>query len=345
MATEFNPYSNFSYGTVTKPRPRMLEIASIPDDNRLTINYMNMEEGAKFGYSGNIDLPEMEGIDIRKLVLGGDEEKEAAYDIPDFAFNRICEADSNERSLHYADKIVTGNRIPVINHPARVLETKRDRIYQHYAGFEGIDVPRTVRFAPRCSREIREFIADEAIRMPFIFRPAGGHNQDNMILVESLDDIEKLERFAFDGRDYYFIEFVDCRDDDGYYRKFRVVVVNGRIYPRHVFIGKEWKIGWNTAEKGEEFQLEEKDFLENFHARLGERTLGNLQALCDAAGLDFFGLDLNLRPDGTLLLFEMNTCMAAFYHGGGRPYVKPFIDEIRAAVKSLVVGFANSVTS
>ena len=73
--------------------------------------------------------------------------------------------------------------------------------------------------------------------------------------------------------------------------------------------------------------------------------MSNLEGLCEAVGLDFFGLDLNLRPDGTLLLFEMNACMAAFYHGDGRPYVKPFIDAIRAAVKTMVADFATSVTT
>ena len=339
-----NSITHLSTSTPKKPhKPKMLDIASVPDTHMVPIRYMDLIKGTKWGFNGNLGLPDLDAVDTYKIILGGSEGVEVEFDRPDFAFNRICEADTNEKTLEYARRIIVGNNIPVLNHPSAVMGTKRDLIYQRLHSYKGIQIPKTVRITPKYCSDVRQFIEKGGIQLPCIFRPAGGGNQKGMMLLECIEDTKELEQFAFDGRDYYMIEFVDYRDMDGLYRKFRVAYVNGILYPRHLFRGPHWIVGIKTSEKTEAAFAEEKDFLENFEARLGNETLANLKGMGAAVGLDYFGMDLSLRPDGSLLLFEANGCMDFFSDSGGRPYKKQYIDAIREGVRQMISQFAGSV--
>ena len=316
----------------------MLHITAIPDDNRIGVDYMD-RRGTKFQYPGNFNLPETGDFDVERLVLGGTEGGMASFDRPDFAVNLICDPDENRKGLEAARKIVEEQNIPVLNRPERVLGTSRDRLYERFAQFEGLHVPKSLRVRPRRCREIRELIDQQRMGLPCIFRPAGGHNSRGVFLIERLDDVDQLEKYAFDGREYYLIEFVDYRDPDGRYRKFRVVFIDGELYPRHLFVADDWQVSMETNLSGEEFIEQEARFLGDFRRRLGERGIARLKAFCGEIGLEFFGLDMSIRPDGRLLLFEANPCMGIFLDSGRRPHVKPYKERIRRAATEMLRRF------
>ena len=337
---------SFRYGPsppVLRPRkPLMLLIASVPDDNTLRVRYMD-RRGTKFDHTGNFDVPEFDEIEIDKIILGGMEGKSASFDTPDFAFNRICDPDDNGKGLSYAAKIVEEHKIPVLNHPEFVFRTRRDRLYERFSGFDGVVVPRTLRIAPRYCREVRALIDEGEIRLPCIFRPAGGHNSLGMFLIERPEDVQELERYAFDGRDYYVIEFVDFRGADGLYRKFRAVWIDGRLYPRHMFISEDWKVSSKTVFKTADAMKQEEEFLDHFDTWIGAEQLAQLKTFCGEIGLDFFGLDAALLPNGNIVVFEANPCMAFFYDTGRRHYVARYVEEIRVALKEMLLRFYRSV--
>lgn len=346
MSDKVDPYSlkysiNYRIGA-GKPiqaarKPKMLAIGCVPDDNTVLVDRLD-QRGAFFNKTGNFELPAFDEVEREDLILGGLAPGEPKFSPPDFAFNRICDPDSNSRGLELAQRIVEENRIPTLNIPERVMGTRRDKLHQRFANFEGVVVPKTVRLAPRYCREVRAFLQRGEVTLPCVFRPAGGHNSKGVFLIRVPDDTDELERFAFDGRHYYVSELQDCQDEDGLYRKFRMVYVDGRLYPRHLFVSDDWCVGVASKLQEQKYFDEEEGFLREPVSYLGEAALARLTRFCAELGLDFFGFDANLRPDGTLVVFEANACMNmfSFMH---RDYMEPSVENIRKATKNMMMRF------
>lgn len=353
MSNKTPPYSmNYSVqykigggqGQVVQPKPRMLTIAAIPDDHTIIVDFID-HKGVEFNATGNFFFPALSGFEREEIVLGGVKgERELKFTMPDIVFNRICDPDSNKKGLKLASKIIDDNKIPALNHPEKVLATKRDVLYQRFANVEGVVVPRTVRVSPKYCREVQALLEQGVVSMPCIFRPAGGHNSRGVVLLGKPGDASELERFAFDGRDYYISELYDCRDEDGLFRKFRVVYIGGKIFPRHLFVSNEWCVDGKSKLADERSHSEEQYFMENFESYLGAKVLSRLHDFCAKIGLDFFGLDLNLRPDGTLVVFEANACMSAF-RDPNREYLQSYVDGIRKATEEMIMRLYQAVAA
>jgi glutathione synthase/RimK-type ligase-like ATP-grasp enzyme len=185
-------------------------------------------------------------------------------------------------------------------------------------------------------------LEEQGITYPYIFRSAGDHGGKGMELINNEDELYKLESFAFDGRDFYVIEFVDFRSEDGYYRKARIMVIDGEAYVRHMIIADSWKV-----------HAESRSILMNDHAALRqeeESFVTNppayIKTLCKqmhkVLKLDFFGMDCNIGADGSLLVFELNTCMNTSFSAKSKEayetykYLVESSSKIKTAFKELL---------
>jgi hypothetical protein len=320
-------------------KPRILLISGIPDDHTVVLEYFDrIGRIFEFKVPGGFDLPPFEEFDSEEIVLGGRRGLIPQFSKPDFAINRISDPETCPNALAMAMQLVAEHKIPVLNHPEKIQETRRDRLYQRFMNYKGIVVPKTIRIAPKYCSDVRTLIESGEIRLPCIFRPATGHNSRGVFLINTLEDTNELERFAFDGRDFYVIEYHDCRDGDGLYRKLRLIYVDGKIYPRHLFVSETWCVDAKTRFAEEKYFDEEMRFLADPDSYLGEDAMSRLKNFSAEIGLDFFGLDMNLRPDGTLVLFEANASMAVFGETS-REYMKQYISNIQVATKEMLLRF------
>ena len=107
------------------------------------------------------------------------------------------------------------------------------------------------------------------------------------------------------------IEYLDARGKDGSARKYRVMMIDGKIYPLHLAISRNWKVHYFTSDMADQpdHRAEEAAFLGDMPAVLGDKAMGALKAIRDALGLDYAGVDFGLGADGDLLLFEANATM------------------------------------
>jgi hypothetical protein len=248
-------------------------------------------------------------VNIIPVTFGGRHPKTVTLGSADVIVNSVCDPDTNTKTLLQIEQSLSNSTIPVINPPELIFGTTREKIYERLGGVDGVRVPKTLRIAPRRLSEIPQMIADGGLAYPYIFRSAGEHGGGGMVLVESEKDLPALERFAFDGRDFYAIAFHDFRDNDGLYRKYRLVVIDGKLYPRHLIASSSWNI--HTESRRElvssdpALQNEEKAFHENPPAFLHE-TVAKIH---EKLPLDFFGIDCHITPENELFIFELNTCM------------------------------------
>lgn len=252
--------------------------------------------------------------------------------------NLVTDPDQNPRVLAAAEKVVKGFAGVVLNPPGQVLRTTRPRVARLLQGIEGLEVPITIALPPTPSAATRA-IAQSGMTFPAILRRAGTHAGRSALLLGSVDEVlANMERRA----SYVLTQFVDLRDDDGLYRKVRLFCFGETVVFRHLIASDRWSV---HAEARDRLMASRPDLCaEEARAFLGglpaisPRAEPVVVAIRQALGLDFFGMDLGVRADGGLVLFEANATMnflpissdPAFPHGA------EIFAAGRAAVDSMV---------
>ncbi|MBV8660452.1 MAG: tetratricopeptide repeat protein [Burkholderiales bacterium] len=227
-----------------------------------------------------------------------------AYDL---VFNAVGDPDVMGPTLAPSEQFIAQCDKPVLNLPARVARTSRERLPELFA-----DIPRVI--VPPIERLVRgqvtpAVLAQYGLIYPLLVRPSGSHGG---MYLDKVDDIAALEALVTLHADAYYVSrFHDYRSSDGYYRKYRIVFVNGQPYPYHLAISEHWLVHYETAGmQGMAWkQAEERRFLEDPTQALGEIAMQAINAIGQAMSLEYCGVDFSLLPDGRVLVFEANATM------------------------------------
>jgi len=225
-----------------------------------------------------------------------------AYDL---VFNAIEEADSSATAIERCSRFVASQSKPVINHPKHLAKVRRSTLETTLRDVRGCTIPESLRLT-------REEVAAAAegsgkiagLDFPVLVRPVdthGGRGLERITVPAQLP--EYLGRVA--GEHFYVSPFVDYRSADSYYRKYRVIVVDGEPFPYHLAIADSWMVHYHSSlmEQHAWMRAEEERFL---------REPGSVFAawntvfrdIAAAVGLDYFGIDCAVAADGSVLIFE-----------------------------------------
>lgn len=339
--------ANLAAGPSAAPATNALQVLLLNGlDDLSTATIISTRGGIKFRYDGNLNIfPEISHPALRatRLLLGTARQQPVKFPIPAVAFNCIADPDTHGRSLGLAERVLSEVKAPILNPPERIRATTRDNIYRLFRDTEGLKVPRTVRLAPRSRAEVAQALQEGAIAAPCLMRPAGDHGGHELILIRTPADLDQVERYPFTGQKaYYMSAFEDFAGADGLYRKYRLVVVDGVAYPRHLIVGRDWNIHSRT--RGEfmaarpDAIAEERDFMDRCAEVLGERALKAVAEVHQTLGLDYFGIDCHLTPAGELLIFEINACVNVFEKNDAPfEHLNPRVETIRRAVEAMLL--------
>ena len=227
-------------------------------------------------------------------------------------FNAIGDADLCEPALQAAARIVAGASEPVINDPAAVMKTGRIDNALRLAGIPGVRTARTAAMARQllASADGAGVLATHGFAFPLLLRSPGYHTGRNFVLVETAVDLPAAAE-NLPGEELLAIEYLEARGGDGKARKFRIMMIDGMLYPLHLAISENWKVHYFTSDMADrpDHRAEEARFLTDMPAVLGKRAMGALKAIQAALGLDYAGIDFGLSPEGDVLLFEANATM------------------------------------
>ncbi len=212
--------------------------------------------------------------------------------------NAIGDADLCRTALVNAERMTARCTVPVINPPALVRATGRENIARRLAALPGIIAPR---IAP---------LSGASLNFPVLLRAPGYHTGQHFVQVQTEDALAAAAA-SLPGAGLLAIEYLDARGPDGMARKYRVMFIDGVAYPLHLAISADWKVHYYTAAMATEpaFRAEERRFLDDMPATLGQRATAALCQVQAALGLDYAGIDFALAADGSLLLFEANATM------------------------------------
>lgn len=258
----------------------------------------------------------------------------------DVVFNGIGDADRCRKSLERVPAVLAQTRARVINDPQHVLATARNRTAERLRAIAGAIVPRTERLAR--SEIVPAELARRGWTFPLLLRVPGYQAGSYF---ERVDDPAALPATlaALPGDELFAIAFVDTRAADGCVRKYRVLFVDGRIYPVHLAISNAWKVHYFSADMMEraEHRAEEARFLGDMRGVLGPQVMNALEEIERALGLDYGGVDFGLDAAGRLVVFEANATMAVYVPAGETfAYRRPAYDAVIAAVRALIAARA-----
>jgi Flp pilus assembly protein TadD len=241
----------------------------------------------------------------------------------DVVFNAIGDADLAPELPPPVERFLDGRR--VLNPPATVALTRRNDLPRLLAGIPGVVVPAVT---------LHEGGNPLGFAGPILVRPIGSHGGEGL---RRYDEAEGLAGLPPGAR--YVTQFVDYLSADGWYRKYRVIFVDGRPYPYHLAISRHWLVHYWTSgmEQDAHRRDEERRFLANPGEAIGTVAIAALGAIGARLGLDYAGIDFGLLPDGRLLVFEANATMLV--HAERDPcfaYRNPAVQAIRSAFEAML---------
>jgi tetratricopeptide (TPR) repeat protein len=253
----------------------------------------------------------------------------------DVVFNIVGDPDHAGRTAEPIAVFVAEGARPVLNDPARVARTRRDRLPTLLADVADVVVPKVARFEAEAARDPARAVAAAGLTWPLLIRPIGSHGGRGLALAEA--------PAALDAEDlsggFYATEFVDFRSaSDGLYRKYRVIFVDRVAYPYHLAISPGWLVHYATADmeaaarRGEELR-----FLADPASALGARAMAAIAEIGRRLDLDYAGVDFSVLADGQVLVFEANATMLV--HPETDPafaYKNSYVERITGAFQALV---------
>jgi tetratricopeptide (TPR) repeat protein len=245
---------------------------------------------------------------IERTVIVPESFRNAALPTHDLVFNGIGEPDTSRPTLVAAADLLARTRAPLINDPRAVLRTDREAVTGRLAGSPGLIAPLTRRLAR--ADVTAEQLARAGFTFPLLLRSPGFHAGTHF---ERVPDAAALPAAlaALPGDELYAIAYHDTCGSDGWVRKYRVMFIDGRAYPIHLALARQWKVHYFSAAMADEpeHREEERRFLTDMPGVLGDAGMAALTAVNAALQLDYGGVDFGRDGSGRFVVFEANATM------------------------------------
>jgi glutathione synthase/RimK-type ligase-like ATP-grasp enzyme len=326
-------------------KKNILFINGIEDDREIILSKIHPNGKIAWVNQGSANINnflESDQFSSSRVMLDTTSDQELPRQVIHGVFNQIADADSHKIALQKAEDFyqAVSPQVPFFNIPSRIKDTTRDNIYRLLQDIPNLTVPKTVKLQPKSPKDIYDTVKEEGFKFPIILRQAGDHGGISTIRVD--DEKEQFYAFALDGKEYYLTQFVDYANKDRVYTKYRLVVVDGEVYIRHVIFSDHWVIHSKSREymeKHKEYQREELNILKSFNAKIKPKIQPIITEIYQRLGLDYFGIDCNIDKDMNLLVFEINANMNVFTNtakSSKNPWTKQ-IETIKKAVIDMIL--------
>lgn len=263
----------------------------------------------------------------------------------DVLFVAIAQSDQNMPLLKQIDASLASWPRPVLNRPDRIALMSRNEACALLKSAPGVEMPITVRIA----RSTLEQVADEQRSLtdiledgnfPIIIRPVDSHAGKDLDKIENKEALVNYLQ-SMPNNEFYISRFVDYRGQDGFFRKYRIVLIEGKPFICHVGISAHWMIHYLNAGMAEsaEKRVEEERFMISFDSRFASKHAAAFRAINERVGLDYLGIDCGETADGKLLIFEIDSCMIvhAIDPVDIFPYKQPQMHKVFSAFRQMLL--------
>ena len=262
----------------------------------------------------------------------------------DLVFIAVAESDANQTVLERLSSVIWSR--PLVNKPELIAKLSRDNTYLQLEDIPNVLVPQTNRIEREALEQSTDLANEDSVASllesgvgSIIIRPVDSHAGRDLSKLDSAEDLVDYLKNTSD-MDFYVSYFVDFRSEEGNYKKYRVVLIDGTPFLCHMAISDHWMIHYLNAGMGEssEKREEEAAMMELFDQDFGKRHAEAFQAIHERIGLDYLGIDCGETYDGELLIFEIDSNMVVhdmdpvdIY-----PYKQPQMHKIFAAFQQML---------
>ena len=222
-------------------------------------------------------------------------------------FNAIRDADLCREGLEIACMLAGKSASSVINSPDAVLKTGRLNNASRLAQIPSVIAPH-IRMLSKAALLMD---AETDLAFPLLLRSPGFHGGNYFVRVDDHDALQPSLN-ELPGNELLAMSYLDSRDKDGLFRKFRVMSIGGALYPVHMAVSRQWKVHYFSSDMADDAssRKEEENFLNDFTASLGPAVISALETVGQSLGLDYCGMDFGIDREGRVLLYEANATMS-----------------------------------
>jgi len=234
--------------------------------------------------------------------------------LPDhhIVFNAVADADLCREGLRKSISLLENTTVRIFNHPRKIISTGRMDMHDRLSGIPGVIAPQIALFSrpELMNPRIAAILEEKGFCFPLLIRPPGFHTG---LFFNRVEDEKSLREnlSAMPSDEFFVIQYIDCQSPDGKVRKYRVMSIDGKLFPLHAAISREWKIHYFTAEMADNplHRSEDESFINNMPAVLGSKVIQNLKRIGEVLDLDYAGIDFSIDRHGNLVVFEANASM------------------------------------
>jgi tetratricopeptide (TPR) repeat protein len=265
-------------------------------------------------------------------------------DKADVVVNLIADADNGKEILPFVHDIVERLGRPTVNPPRLIMNTDRETVARRLAGIALCHSPKTLRLAGPALAKAAQKEHLEGFTLPLLVRLAGNHGGDDFGKFYDFTAIVEFVSKHPEGN-YYLTEYVDYRSADGFFRKYRLIIIEGELFPYHLAIHDDWKVHHFRTDMAHQpwMRQEEESFLRNPSLVFDQARQTALRAVARATGLDFSGIDCALDHNRDVIVFETNAAMRVHEENRGIfAYKNPYIARIKKAFDAKLARLAVS---
>lgn len=241
---------------------------------------------------------------------------------PDFVINNYVDAEllASQGELPALTEFIDSLGVPVVNHPAKAVQTGREDAARFFGDIPGVIVPKTMRFSSlaKTRQALAREIEDE-FTFPIITRTVVGHEGVGMSKADSHESLMKVLSAGDCPDDLFVTQFIDTRGNNTYYRKIRAAGVGDEILVVRADFSTDWNVHGRKKPKRWAFYKdnphvieEEKRICADPEAALGRTAMQALRAIRERHPLDIFGIDFDVDAEGRVIFYEANAAMNLF---------------------------------
>ena len=292
-------------------------------------------------------LLENSDVELNILYTTGDEIE--PFEVPDHdvLFVAITESEANRPILaSWFNRLAAWPR-PIINNPRHIERVGRDTAAWLLHALPGIAMPPTLRIGRPHLHAVATGNGSQTLPggldFPLIIRPVDSHAGNDLHRIDNPAELSsRLD--AIPGDEFFISAFVDYRSDDGLFRKYRIILIDGQPFACHMGISSHWMIHYLNAGMADSAakRAEEARFMANFAEDFAVRHQAALAAINRTIGLDYLGIDCAESRDGRLLIFEVDHAMVvhAMDPIDLYPYKQAPMHKLFAAFRAMLIKFA-----
>ncbi len=294
-------------------------------------------------------LLEQSDVAIDLLYLSADSVFPEEVPEHDVLLVAVAESDANQPLLARLAAFLFEWPRPVVNLPAHIAHTSRDGLCARLQNVPGVAMPRTARLV----RPQLEALASGELQVdallpgddfPLIVRPLGSHAGHDLERIASVADLPGYLQ-KVDAERFYIARFVDYRNIDGQFRKYRIALIDGRPYICHFAVSSHWMIHYLNAGMDESAvkREEEARIMAHFDEQFARRHAQAFAAIDARMGMPYLGIDCAETRDGELLVFEADNAMIVHAMDAEEmyPYKRPAMQKVFAAFRAMLARAAS----